>query len=182
MSTDVVSACIAACPQTAIDFHRAHQERLRRIAARAVAPVVAPEPLPEPPKQDPGVRVINRFGRVEAIISDATIREANERIRAVRPISVATIQVKVAEARRCTRADLLSRKRTYPLSLARHIGMYLAKKLTPFGFPEVGRRFGGRDHSSVLHACQRIAAMMKEDPVFAAEVEQIESAIKGAAQ
>jgi chromosomal replication initiator protein len=49
--------------------------------------------------------------------------------------------------------------------------MYLARQLTTRSLPEIGRRFGGRDHTTVLHACRRIEALCAEDPMFRQEVD-----------
>jgi chromosomal replication initiator protein len=49
--------------------------------------------------------------------------------------------------------------------------MYLARKLTTRSRPEIGRRFGGRDHTTVLHACRRIEALIGEDTLFRQEVD-----------
>jgi chromosomal replication initiator protein len=48
--------------------------------------------------------------------------------------------------------------------------MYLARELTMRSLPEIGKRFGGRDHTTVLHACRRIAALCEEDKAFSEEV------------
>ena len=68
------------------------------------------------------------------------------------------------------RADLLSPRRARSVVVPRQIGMYLAKKLTPRSLPEIGRRFGGRDHSTVLHAVRKIEELMKTDDRLAREV------------
>ena len=60
------------------------------------------------------------------------------------------------------RADLLSPRRARSVVVPRQIGMYLAKKLTPRSLPEIGRRFGGRDHSTVLHAVRKIEELMQD--------------------
>jgi chromosomal replication initiator protein len=49
--------------------------------------------------------------------------------------------------------------------------MYLSRKLTTRSLPEIGRRFGGRDHTTVLHACRRIEALVLEDAMFRQEVD-----------
>ena len=54
--------------------------------------------------------------------------------------------------------------------MPRQIGMYLAKKLTARSLPEIGRRFGGRDHSTVLHAVRKIDEQMKGDEKLAREL------------
>ena len=68
------------------------------------------------------------------------------------------------------RADLLSPRRARSVVVPRQVGMYLAKKLTPRSLPEIGRRFGGRDHSTVLHAVRKIEELMKSDDRLAREV------------
>ena len=49
--------------------------------------------------------------------------------------------------------------------------MYLSRKLTTRSLPEIGRRFGGRDHTTVLHACRRVEALCLEDKAFSTEIE-----------
>lgn len=68
------------------------------------------------------------------------------------------------------RTDLLSPRRARAVVVPRQIGMYLAKKLTARSLPEIGRRFGGRDHSTVLHAVRKIDDQMKADEKLAREV------------
>jgi chromosomal replication initiator protein len=68
------------------------------------------------------------------------------------------------------RSDLLSPRRARSIVVPRQIGMYLAKKLTARSLPEIGRRFGGRDHSTVLHAVRKIEEQMKGDDRLAREV------------
>ena len=68
------------------------------------------------------------------------------------------------------RTDLLSPRRARSVVVPRQIGMYLAKKLTARSLPEIGRRFGGRDHSTVLHAVRKIEDQIKTDDKLAREV------------
>lgn len=68
------------------------------------------------------------------------------------------------------RSDLLSPRRARSIVRPRQVGMYLAKKLTPRSLPEIGRRFGGRDHSTVLHAVRKIEELLKTDDKLAREV------------
>ena len=60
--------------------------------------------------------------------------------------------------------------RSREVVMPRQIGMYLAKKLTARSLPEIGRRFGGRDHSTVLHAVRKIDEQMKCDEKLAREL------------
>jgi len=64
------------------------------------------------------------------------------------------------------RSDLLSKKRTKSIAYPRQICMYLARELTPLSLEEIGGFFGGRDHTTVLHATRRIAEQRTEDPQF----------------
>jgi hypothetical protein len=69
--------------------------------------------------------------------------------------------------------DMLSERRDKAIVRPRQIAMYLAKDLTSRSLPDIGRRFGDKDHTTVLHAATRIEEMMAGDPAFAAEVEAL---------
>lgn len=69
--------------------------------------------------------------------------------------------------------DLISLRRTARVVRPRQILMWLARHHTPRSLPEIGRRLGGRDHTTVLHSVRRIDEMMADDPAFAAEVEEL---------
>jgi chromosomal replication initiator protein len=69
--------------------------------------------------------------------------------------------------------DLLSPRRARNVVVPRQIGMYLAKKLTSRSLPEIGRRFGGRDHSTVLHAVRKIDDLMRADEKLAKDLAQL---------
>jgi chromosomal replication initiator protein len=68
------------------------------------------------------------------------------------------------------KSDLLSPRRARTVVVPRQIGMYLAKKLTSRSLPEIGRRFGGRDHSTVLHAVRKIDEQLRSDEKLAKDV------------
>lgn len=76
-----------------------------------------------------------------------------------------------------TKADLLSSCRARTLVRPRQIAMYIAKVMTGRSLPEIGRRFGNRDHTTVLHAVRKIEAMVKDDNVLAQEVELLKRLI-----
>lgn len=80
-----------------------------------------------------------------------------------RQISLENIQKTVAQYYRIKVADLLSKKRSRSIARPRQMAMTLAKELTSHSLPEIGDAFGGRDHTTVLHACRRIAALRKID-------------------
>ncbi len=76
------------------------------------------------------------------------------------------------------RGDLLSSRRNRSIVRPRQIGMYLAKSLTSRSLPEIGRRFGGRDHTTVLHAIRKIESLLQDDPTLREEVEVLKRLLK----
>jgi chromosomal replication initiation ATPase DnaA len=76
-------------------------------------------------------------------------------------------------------SSLFAEHRSKDIVKTRHIAMYLAKELTPRSLPDIGRRMGGRDHTTVLHGVRKIAAVIKSDPSLAAEVATIRARIVG---
>ena len=79
----------------------------------------------------------------------------------------------VAKHYNVSRADLLSQRRTANVVKPRQIAMYLAKILTLRSLPEIGRRFGGRDHTTVLHAVRKIDGLVNADRALAEEIESL---------
>jgi chromosomal replication initiator protein len=106
-----------------------------------------------------------------------TIDMADDVIRdLVRPADPRRIRVEdilriVAKHYGVSRADLLSSRRTANVVRPRQIAMYLAKTLTLRSLPEIGRRFGGRDHTTVLHAVRKIEGLVQGDQALAEEIE-----------
>lgn len=88
-------------------------------------------------------------------------------------VKIEDIQRIVARQYNVSRADLLSSRRTANVVLPRQVAMYLAKTLTLRSLPEIGRRFGGRDHTTVLHAVRKIEGLIGHDSSLAGEVEQL---------
>jgi chromosomal replication initiator protein len=96
-----------------------------------------------------------------------------------RRVTVDEIQKATAEHFALKQADLLCERRTRAIARPRQIAMYLAKTLTTRSYPDIGRRFGGRDHTTVLHAVRRIEALKAEDPSMTADIEAITRKLKG---
>ncbi len=65
----------------------------------------------------------------------------------------------------------MSNRRTRVIVKPRQVAMYLSKTMTPRSFPEIGRRFGGRDHTTVLHAVRKIEEMIAADQKLSHEIE-----------
>jgi chromosomal replication initiator protein len=100
-------------------------------------------------------------------------REMRDLIRPQEPkrVRIEDIQRVVARQYNVSRADLLSSRRTANVVRPRQVAMYLAKVLTLRSLPEIGRRFGGRDHTTVLHAVRKIEALAGSDTALAEEIE-----------
>jgi chromosomal replication initiator protein len=103
-------------------------------------------------------------------------RETLQDAQALGPrVSITDIQATVAERFNIKVADLLGKRRHKSVAFPRQICMYLAKKLTPFSLVEIGGHFGGRDHTTVLYAVDKIKNMMEKDSVLAELVARLRS-------
>ena len=100
-------------------------------------------------------------------------REVRDLIRPQEPrrVKIEDIQRVVARQYNVSRSDLLSSRRTANVVRPRQVAMYLAKTLTLRSLPEIGRRFGGRDHTTVLHAVRKIESLVSKDVALSDEVE-----------
>ncbi len=96
------------------------------------------------------------------------------RDRADRVVTIESIQKVVCEFFRIRPTDLRSKRRTRTIAVPRQVAMYLCRRHTNASFPVIGDRFGGRDHSTVIHAVQVIERKVREDPTFQASVERLE--------
>ena len=94
-------------------------------------------------------------------------------------ITVPYIQQIVAAHYNITTTDLSGRKRTQSIVLPRQIAMYLSRKLLDVSLPDVGKYFGGRDHSTVIHSCEKIANDIENDIRLRDTVIDLERMIKG---
>jgi chromosomal replication initiator protein len=96
-----------------------------------------------------------------------------------RVVSVEEIQKRTANYYNIRLIDMRSKKRTRNIALPRQIAMYACKQLTTMSYPEIGEQFGGRDHTTVLHAVKKISDMMKNSKEFQEEIHRLLSVIKG---
>jgi chromosomal replication initiator protein len=96
-----------------------------------------------------------------------------------RPISIDLIQETVTNRFNLKLSDMKARKRTDAVAYPRQIAMYLSRELTPASLPEIGNAFGGRDHTTVIHAINKIEQKMKQDTDLAATIEKLIQQIKG---
>ncbi|MFH2134269.1 MAG: chromosomal replication initiator protein DnaA [Pseudomonadota bacterium] len=94
-------------------------------------------------------------------------------------VTIENIQKTVADFYRIKLVDLLSKKRTRAIARPRQIAMSLARELTQLSLPEIGNTFGGRDHTTVLHACKTIDALRNSDSVIEAEFNLLHQTLRG---
>jgi len=80
-----------------------------------------------------------------------------------RRLTIEEIQRKVAEHYNIRLSDMLSPRRARAIARPRQIGMFLCKELTDKSLPEIGRKFGGRDHTTIMHGVKRIVQLCDED-------------------
>jgi chromosomal replication initiator protein len=94
-------------------------------------------------------------------------------------VTVDDIQKATAEQFGLKQADLISERRTRSVARPRQAAMWLAKQLTTRSLPDIGRRFGGRDHTTVLHAVRRIEALRQTDTQLARDLEALTRKLRG---
>lgn len=109
--------------------------------------------------------------RVDELLAHLVGAAEQKRVR------IEDIQRIVARHYNVSRQELVSNRRTRVIVKPRQIAMYLAKTLTPRSFPEIGRRFGGRDHTTVLHAVRKIEELVGEDTKLSHEIELLKRLI-----
>ena len=96
------------------------------------------------------------------------VRESLKDVLAIRARTISTenIQRVVSEYFRIPLKELVGPKRTRIYARPRQLAMGLARELTGDSFPEIGMAFGGRDHSTVMHACEKVQSLREQDPIF----------------
>jgi chromosomal replication initiator protein len=76
-------------------------------------------------------------------------------------------------------ADMTSARRSRAVARPRQVAMYLAKQMTPRSLPEIGKKFGGRDHTTVMHAVRQIERLSSEDRGIAEDLESLKRKLQG---
>ncbi|MBL4748239.1 MAG: chromosomal replication initiator protein DnaA [Magnetovibrio sp.] len=96
-----------------------------------------------------------------------------------RRVTIEEIQKKVAAHFNIRTSDMHSARRARSVARPRQVAMYLAKQLTSRSLPEIGRKFGGRDHTTVMHAVKKVDELREHDPSFAEDVELLRRMLEG---
>jgi chromosomal replication initiator protein len=122
--------------------------------------------------------------RVGGEVARLTLDEAQTILRPhlscnERKVTVDQIQKVVSEHFGLKQADLISERRARAVARPRQVAMWLAKQITTRSLPDIGRRFGGRDHTTVLHAVRRIESLKAEDPAIARDVDVLLRKLRG---
>lgn len=99
-------------------------------------------------------------------------------IKSIEDISIDLIQKKVANAFNISFSDMKSKKRTKNIALPRQIAMYIVRNFTDYSTTEIGNEFGGKDHSTVIHAVTKIGNKYENDETFKSRVDRIIKEIK----
>lgn len=95
-----------------------------------------------------------------------------------KPINIEQIQAAVAKSFNLRTSELLSSRKFKYIALPRQIAMFLSRKLTNASFPDIGSQFGGKDHSTVVHAVKKIEKLIPKDPSLQNTLESLEKTIK----
>lgn len=162
------------------EYHRQHKERLARFSEAAIArPVVKAPALMRVAVEAP-VQVARRGLDFEYEFAwhleiAGTELQPTERPR---PLSIEQIQIATANHYGVTRLDMLSARRTSNLVRPRQVAMYLAKKLTLRSLPEIGRKFGFRDHTTIHHGVRKIEVVLEYDATLAGQIHAIKQQLQ----
>ena len=115
--------------------------------------------------------------KVLAIDDSRTMRDllrANDR-----RVTIEEIQKQVASHFNVRISDMHSARRARSVARPRQVAMYLAKQLTSRSLPEIGRKFGGRDHTTVMHAVRKVEELRGHDTTFDEDVELLRRMLEG---
>jgi chromosomal replication initiator protein len=128
---------------------------------------------------------LNRIvANMQLVGREITLETAQEELHDLlrlreRRVTIDEIQRRVAEHFNIRCAEMTSARRARAFARPRQVAMYLSKQLTSRSLPEIGRKFGGRDHTTVLHAVRRIEELKDTDPALAEDIELLRRMMQG---
>jgi chromosomal replication initiator protein len=94
-------------------------------------------------------------------------------------ITIDEIQQEICRFYKIRIDDLLGKKKNKSIALPRQIAMYLCREMTSNTYPHIGKAFGGRDHTTVMHACDKVTKMMEKEKQFQTMIEKLTHNIRG---
>ena len=159
------------------EYHAQHKARLARLGAPSPyqAPYNPPTVVPETLVNEYPKHSIQPLYYYQMWFFDLVQdREVGPR----EVLRVEHIQRAVALYFGLSKLDLLSCRRTINVARPRQIGMYLSKTLTTKSLPEIGRRFGGRDHTTILHGVRKIESLLPIDNKLRSDVASIRASLR----
>lgn len=159
---------------SAAEMHAAHKERQRRLWAEPKPIMMAKVAKCKPAVPPELVRSMSIKVRIAGWQAWDKVGFTSSSIYMRQALTCERIIRLVCQAFDITKVDLLSDRRTRELVHPRQIACYLAKRLTSRSLPEIGRKMGGRDHTTVLHAVRKVEAMRADDPNFDAQLRSFE--------
>lgn len=174
-----------AVPDPGIDLRRGRPPEPAPVAQTALGPMTVEPPRPAsvlPPAKCKQTTAVPAWkGTRREIPIPAFLDSRGPSIEPDPPIypTISAIIAATAHHYGIAEVDIVSRRRTWDCSKPRQMAMYVCKKLTPRSYPEIGRRMGDKDHTTVLHAVRRAEERVANDPVAAADYEAIKALIKG---
>ena len=158
------------------------QSKADKLAARAET-----TPIPQPVLEFLAQRIVSNIRELEGALNrvvayasfvgrPVTLEMAQDVLRDLlraseRRVTIDEIQRRVAEYFNVKMGDMLSARRARSVARPRQIAMYLSKHLTSRSLPEIGRKFGGRDHTTVIHAVRKIEQLREQDPALDEDVD-----------
>ena len=128
---------------------------------------------------------LNRISAHDSLIGrDITLESTQELLHDLlrandRRVTIEEIQKRVAEHFNIKLTEMHSARRARAVARPRQIAMYLAKQLTSRSLPEIGRKFGGRDHTTVMHAVKKVDELKAQDNAFAEDVDLLRRMLEG---
>jgi hypothetical protein len=145
------------------ELHQKHKERVARIASRAFVPPPPPRSLPPAPEPKEELPQVFLEWATHERAWEIELLQCGDYERPTRTPTIREVQDVVCKHYGVSRADMLSARRTQDMVFPRHVAIYLCRTLTPHALPKIGRQFGGRDHTTILHAFRRVGDIIAKD-------------------
>lgn len=129
---------------------------------------IAQNVAPDVRRLEGAIKQVHAQTLIEGDVDLALVRRAlkNQLVARARSISADNIKDMVAEYYGVSIKDLVGKRRVRNIARPRQVAMALMRQFTNESFPDIGQAFGGRDHSTVIHACEKVAELCQTDPVF----------------